>query len=313
MTLSPLWVPALAVLLDSVLGEPRRCHPLVAFGALVDALEARWHSPGLPHRARLIRGGVAWALLVVPLPCLLGWGLSRLPGPAAIVLDIAVLYLCIGNRSLATHARAVATALQAGDLALARRSVAMLVSRETAQLDPGGVSRAAVESVLENGSDAVIAPLFWFVVGGAPAALFYRFANTLDACWGYRNAHYLYFGRVAARADDALNWLPARICALLYALVGSTRPALRCWARQARRAASPNAGPVMSAGSGALNIWTGGPAYYHGELESRPVLGRGREAGAGDIGRALRLLWRAVAVFVALAWALQWLGGYYLW
>lgn len=298
-----------ALLLDAALGEPRRWHPLAGFGALAGALERRWNRPGVAARARVCRGAVAWLLLVAPLPALLWWllaGLEPLPATAA---GVVVLYLCLGNRSLAEHAGAVKSALVDGDLSRAREAVSMLVSRETGALDERGVSRAAVESVLENGSDAVIAPLFWFVVGGAPAALAHRLVNTLDACWGYRNDRYRHFGRVAARADDALNWLPARCCALLYALVGQFRPALRCWLRQGRRAASPNAGPVMSAGAGALAIWVGGPAVYHGKLEPRPVLGLGREAGPADIARAVYLLWRATALFVLCAGVLAWAGG----
>nr|WP_241262701.1 adenosylcobinamide-phosphate synthase CbiB [Parahaliea mediterranea] len=299
----------LALLLDTALGEPRRWHPLAGFGALAGALERRWNRPGVAARARVWRGALAWLLLVVPPSAALWWLLAALaPLPSAAV-GVVVLYLCVGNRSLAEHAGAVKLALVEGDLPRARRSVAMLVSRETGALDERGVSRAAVESVLENGSDAVIAPLFWFAVGGAPAALAHRLVNTLDACWGYRNDRYCHFGRVAARADDALNWLPARCCALLYALAGRFRPALRCWLRQGRRAASPNAGPVMSAGAGALAIWVGGPAVYHGKLEPRPVLGLGREAEPADIAQAVYLLWRATALFVLLACALHWIAG----
>ncbi|MFV0277304.1 MAG: adenosylcobinamide-phosphate synthase CbiB [Parahaliea sp.] len=288
----------LALLLDAVFGEPPRWHPLVGFGRLINALEARCHSGGADARGLLLRGALAWAVLVLPPPLLLWACLSQLPSPLALAVDVLVLYLCLGRRSLAQHARAVAEPLQSGDLGAARAAVAMLVSRDSADLDEQGVARAAVESVLENGSDAVVAPLFWCVVAGAPAVLAHRLINTLDARWGYRNERYRDFGRAAARADDVANYLPARLCALLYTLAGRTGPALDCWRRQAGQAASPNAGPVMTAGAGALLIRLGGPTAYHGQMQQRPAFGCGRAVAAGDIGRAVALLRRAVLLLL---------------
>ena len=183
----------------------------------------------------------------------------------------------------------------------ARKRVGYLVSRQTSELDSTAVARAATESVLENGSDAVFAALFWFAVAGAPGALLYRLANTLDAMWGYRNARFNAFGCCAARIDDALNWLPARLTALSYALLGQTRQALRCWRTQAARWESPNAGPVMAAGAGSLQVALGGPAVYHGHLEVRPVLGEGRAPQASDIQRALTLVRHGVRLWLVTA------------
>lgn len=301
---------SLGLLLDLLLGEPRRWHPLVGFGAVANVVEGYGNRPGDPARRQVSRGAVAWMMLVLPLPLALWWALQHLTHGAALAVETLVLYLSLGNRSLAEHARAVMRPLGAGDMDRARGAVAMLVSRDSAQLDAGGVTRAAVESVLENGSDAVIAPLFWQLVAGPPGVLVHRLSNTLDASWGYRSDRYRDFGRVAARADDVLNWVPARLCALLYALAGQVRPALRCWRRQARRAASPNGGPVMAAGAGALTIWLGGPTPYGGRLQPRPILGCGREARPPDIERALRLLWRATGLFVVLGFALGMLWGY---
>ncbi|MBT9532228.1 MAG: cobalamin biosynthesis protein, partial [Pseudomonas sp.] len=209
-------------------------------------------------------------------------------------------YLAIGLRSLAEHAEPIAEALQAGDLPRAREQVGRIVSRDTRDLDEEGVARAASESMLENGSDAVFAALFWFVVAGAPGVVLYRLSNTLDAMWGYRTPRFLKFGWAAARLDDLLNYLPARLVALTYALCGQTALALRCWREQAPTWDSPNAGPVMAAGAGALGLALGGAAIYHGELHQRPPLGEGAAPVAADIRRALQLVQSGVAVWLVL-------------
>jgi adenosylcobinamide-phosphate synthase len=154
--------------------------------------------------------------------------------------------------------------------------------------------------LLENGNDAVFGTLFWFIVAGAPGAVLFRLANTLDAMWGYRTPRFLAFGCVAARIDDVLNWIPARLTALSYALLGNTRLAWRCWRSQAPAWSSPNAGPVMSAGAGALGLALGGAACYDGVVEDRPPLGTGRVATASDIGRAWRLVAGTTALWVGV-------------
>ena len=288
-----------AVLLDWRLGEPRRWHPLVGFGALAQRVEAlSYGPPELSAEARRARGVSAVLLLLVPF-IVAAWLLAAIP-LLGLAVALGLLYLAIGARSLAEHAEAVAAALNAGNLPLARDKVAMIVSRDTADLDEEGISRATVESVLENGCDAIFGALFWFTLAGAPGVVGYRLANTLDALWGYHTPRYQHFGWAAARFDDLLNWLPARLTALSYIAVG-TQPARgwRCWQDQAPGWKSPNAGPVMAAGAGALGLALGGPARYHGDWQARPPLGEGLAPRAEDIGRAIQLVRRALGVWLA--------------
>ena len=283
--MSSAWLLLAALALDLCLGEPRRAHPLVAFGRLAERLQQRFNPGGAGWRSH---GVSAWALAVLPLT-LASAGLVQLP-VIGVWLEIFLLYLAIGQRSLLEHAQAVASALRLGDLTAARAAVARMVSRDTASLDEQGVARAACESVLENGNDALFATLFWFCLLGAPGAVLYRLANTLDAMWGYRTAELERFGWAAARIDDLLNYLPARLVALSYALLGTTWRALRCWQLQAGEHDSPNAGPVMAAGAGALNLALGGPARYHGAWQMRPLLGEGQAPRARDIERCNNLV-----------------------
>ncbi len=292
---------AAGMLADRVLGEPRRFHPLVGFGRLAGWLESLLR-PEDPVAARTgqWRGLLAWALAVLPWVALVLW-LRGLHPLAHWAVDVLLLWFALGARSLTEHGEAVAAPLAAGELALARQRVSWIVSRETTALDAEGVARAGTESVLENGNDAVFGTLFWFIVAGGAGALLFRLANTLDAMWGYRNALFLHFGRAAARLDDALNWLPARLTALTYALLGNTRNALACWRRQAGAWDSPNAGPVMAAGAGALAVRLGGSAIYHGRTEHRPPLGNGAPPDAASLYGAIRLVRRGMLAWLAAA------------
>ena len=300
----PLTILA-AVLLDRLLGEPSRFHPLAGFGRLAQRIEKIFYGPAhVASGMRYVRGIAALSILLIPLVTLAA--LLKQPPIFGTLFSIVALYLAIAPRSLREHAERVASAFSAGDLPAARRAVSMMVSRDTSQLDEEGVARATVESVLENGNDAIFAALFWFVVAGAPGVVLYRLSNTLDAMWGYRNARYDHFGWAAARLDDVLNFIPARLTSLSYALVGHTRSALHCWRLQAAAWESPNAGPVMAAGAGALGVLLGGAATYHGESSQRPLLGCGTEANAVDIARAVQLVrhtlyaWLAVITLGAL-------------
>ncbi|MES1952199.1 cobalamin biosynthesis protein [Salinisphaera sp. S4-8] len=293
---------------DAWLGEPRAYHPLVGFGRLAAALDRR-----LPRRRWA--GAIAWLALVVPPAVLAGLLIAPLPTPVGWIVAVFGLWLCIAWHSLKIHTRAVEVALQGGDITAARRAVAALVSRDTQTMDAAAIRRAALESLLENASDGVHASLFWFVVGGlaaGPAAavaavIAHRAINTLDAMWGYRTPRYRRFGWAAARADDLANWPSARLTALSFALVGDTRAGLRSWYAQASALASPNAGPVMCAGAGALRLRLGGGAYYHGAYQSRPVFGGDTPPGAADMERAIvlvgRTLWLWIVTIAILDWA----------
>jgi len=287
---------ALAMLLDRLLGEPMRWHPLVGFGRLVNGLERYlWRADCSPLLARL-RGVLGVALLVIPFSvCVFYVSQFELLGT---VLGVLVLYLAIGGRSLAQHAMQVRDALQENNTAKAQEMSGRLVSRDTSNLSETQISKATVESVLENGCDAVFAALFWFVIAGAPGVIFYRLVNTLDAMWGYRNERYFHFGWAAARLDDVLNFIPARLTALTYAVLGEFQKAIRCWRHQAYSWKSPNAGPVMAAGAGALSLQLGGEATYHGELQQRPLLGLDKLPQASDIPRAVSLVNRGMLLWL---------------
>ena len=279
-----------AVLLDRRFGEAQRFHPLVGFGNLVAIIEKR-----LNRRTRL-SGIFSWMIAVLPAA-----GLAFMLRPSApFVVDVVLLYFALGAQSLAEHAEAVAKPLREGRLDEARQRVGWIVSRETSQLDESGIAKAGVESVLENGNDAIFGTLFWFALLGGPGALLFRLANTLDAMWGYRTERFNHFGWAAARIDDGLNWLPARLTALTYALLGQTRNALACWRTQAPGWESPNAGPVMSAGAGSLGVLLGGAAIYHGEVEIRPPLGAGPAPVAADLGRAIALIRHSLWLWLAV-------------
>src|SRR5450830_2145192 len=296
--LSGLSLPMLAalmtagVLLDMILGETRRLHPLVGFGRFANAIE-RLLNRG---RARFVRGALAWLLAVLPITVLTAW----LCGLAGAALHVFLLYLCLGLRSLRDHNQPIADALALDDLDNARLLTARIVSRDTANADAASLAKASTESLLENGNDAVFGTLFWFAVAGGPGAVLFRLANTLDAMWGYRTSRFLAFGCVAARIDDGLNWIPARLTAWSYALLGNWRQARTCWRTQAPAWSSPNAGPVMSSGAGALELSLGGAAIYDGEVEERPPLGMGRDAVADDIVRAWKLVSRTAMLWLTV-------------
>lgn len=306
MLFTPLIVCTLALLLDRLLGEPRRWHPLIGFGRIVTAVEKTWNTqPDRPWQS-LLAGSAALLIVTLPILAVTVWISTVLNGLWLIVAQAVALWLAISLRGLTEHGQAVAKPLQRGDLDTARYHVSRIVSRQASALDKQGVAAAATESMLENGADAVFASLFWLLIAGIPGVVLHRMVNTLDAMWGYRNPRFLYFGRAAARLDDILGWVPARLTALTYALLGNRTIALQCWRTQAPHWDSPNAGPVMAAGAGALNVRLGGPSPYPSGIKQRPILGGTQPASASSIEAAIALvrhgtwLWLGVIFAVTL-------------
>ena len=293
---------ALGAALDQLLGDPRRGHPVAAFGRLAAALERRTYADhraaGVLHVGALVGGAAA-----------LGVALDRgsRGRPALrLLVTAATTWTVLGGRSLQREAQTLARQLAADDLAAARRQIRNLVGRDPSRLGADELARACVESVAENTSDAVVAPLVWGAVAGLPGLLAYRAANTLDAMVGHRSARYLRFGWAAARLDDVANLVPARVSGLLSVglapLVGG-RPAdaWRAWRRDAAQHPSPNAGVVEASFAGALGVRLGGTNVYGGVAEDRGTLGGGRPVEVPDIARAARLSLLVSATSAGLA------------
>ena len=285
-----------ALVLDGLLGEPRRWHPLVGFGRWAAWVERHTYAPSR------VRGVFTLAMTLAP-PVGISLILSHLAHGWGTAFSLWALYFALGLRSLHDHVRPICQALDRQDEKAARQATAAIVSRDEATLS---ILPATCESVLENGNDGVFGALFWFWLGGAPGVILYRLANTLDATWGYKSARYRHFGWATARFDDLLNWAPARLTAFTYAVLGKFRHALACWSRQAPRWDSPNAGPVMASGAGALRIRLGGWACYGGEWHERPPLGCGRPPQRGDIDRSLALVRHGAILWALLAMVVTW-------
>ncbi|NOQ63304.1 MAG: cobalamin biosynthesis protein [Methyloprofundus sp.] len=286
-----------ALLLDALLGEPKKAHPLVFFGNYAQAIEQRLILPSeSANTNQKLRGALAVVIAIVPIT-LFVLILTRSDGLNTFLSPI-ILYLCIAPKSLLQHTQAIYRPLQKGDLASARHAISMIVSRETAQMDELAIRKATIESTLENGADAIFAAIFWFLVAGPAGAVCYRMSNTLDAMWGYKNQRYYYFGYSAARLDDVLNWIPARLTALSYLLLGNSRQAWRCYRQQSPHCESPNAGVVMSTGAGSLDVQLGGDAIYHGKLKNKIVLGSERIATNADILRANHLILKTTLLWL---------------
>lgn len=285
------WIVAAALALEGLVGWPERLHrriphPVVWIGALLGRLDRGWNRPGLGEGVRRALG-VAAVVLCAGLAGLVGLGLERLAArvPGGVLLVVVAGALGLAGRSLNDHVAAVAAPLLGGDLDGARRAVGRIVGRDTQALDAQGVAAAALESLAESFNDGVVAPVFWFVVGGLPGLFVYKAVNTADSMIGHREPRWRAFGWAAARTDDVMNLIPARLAGGLIALAG--RGGWRIMLRDAARHASPNAGWPEAAMAGALKVRLGGPAAYDGVVADRPVFGDGEGPGAADLRRGL--------------------------
>ncbi|MGH3712866.1 MAG: cobalamin biosynthesis protein [Micromonosporaceae bacterium] len=276
--------------LDAVFGDPRRWHPVAGYGRFAAALERRTYRP--TRAAGAVHVGLAVGVPVAAAAAL-GWATRRRPVWRTAVVA-ATTWAVLGGTSLRREAVAMAGSLEADDVTAARQRLSHLCGRDPAALGGDELARATVESVAENTSDAVVAPLVWGAVAGLPGLVGYRAVNTLDAMVGHRSPRYQRYGWAAARFDDAANLVPARVTAALTALAapavgGTSRGALRAWQSDGGSHPSPNAGQCEAAMAGALGVRLGGRNVYHGRVEHRPELGDGAAPVAGDIRRAARL------------------------
>ena len=303
-----------ALMLDAAIGWPRALyarigHPVGLFAKVIASCEAHWNAPARPAGQRHLLGLVTVLVLLI----IAGGGgfaieraLHAVLGPLAWPVIALLAFPGLAQRSLHDHVVPVMRHLAAGDLAGARTAVAMIVGRDTAALDEAGVARAAIESLAESFCDGIAAPLFWLLLFGLPGIWIYKAINTADSLIGHREERWRAFGWAAARTDDALNLIPARLCGIILCIVGCGGWAV-LWRDHARHA-SPNAGWPEAAMAGALGLRLAGPIAYDGAIADKPWIGDGRaDAGAADITRALTLYRRACLLLWAIAGGVAWL------
>ena len=289
--------------IDLIVGDPHGLpHPVVGIGKLISLLERRFRAL-FPRTARgeMFAGACIWlctVLVSAGLPVLILYGAQRVSVYLRLVLESVMCWQVLAVRSLREESMRVYAALQTGSLSAAQQAVSMIVGRDTARLDAAGVTRAAVETVAENTSDGVIAPMLYTALGGPVLGFLYKAVNTMDSMVGYKNDRYLHFGRAAAKLDDVVNFFPARISAFL--MIGAAflsgksyngRQAWRIWRRDSRKHASPNSAQTESVCAGALGIQLAGDASYFGKVVKKPYIGDPkRQVEYEDIRRANRLM-----------------------
>ncbi len=314
--ISPSLIAMAAFFLDTVLGDPQtRWHPVAVLGRLIAFLEKLLY-PLRGSDAQKFAMGSLLTLLVLCISYAFADGLllaaRQLPVAwGADVVSVILLYFCISPRMLAKAGQDIYALLVKGDIAAAREHVGYIVGRDTAELDEADAARAAIETVAENTVDGVIAPLFFFALGGAPLAVLYRAANTMDSMLGYKNDRYLYFGRMAARVDDVLNFVPARMTGILFVMAAfllgyDGRNALNILVRDAAGHPSPNGGHAEAPVAGALHIRLGGVNYYFGERHFRAYMGDAHmEITAKHILGAIRLMYTVTVLYLLLYYLLS--------
>lgn len=309
MELSILAV-VLGFVLDLLIGDPHWLyHPIRLVGALISALEKLLRGVFPKNKNGELTAGIFLLALTAGITTGCAWGLLYLAGRihpwVRFALETVMCYQLLATKALKDETMKVYTALSRGDLKQARYAVSMVVGRDTEVLDETGVTKAAVETVAENASDGVIAPLLFLAIGGAPLGFFYKAVNTMDSMVGYKNDKYLYFGRAAARFDDVLNYIPARLSGALMSAAASfcgvdAGNAWKIFLRDRRNHSSPNSAHTEAAAAGALHIQLAGNAYYFGKLYEKPTIGDpDRPVEYEDIRRVNRLLY-ATAVLTLI-------------
>lgn len=296
--------------MDLILGDPHGFpHPVIAIGKLISGLEKHLRRlfPATV-RGENIAGGVLWVLvagLSTVVPAFLLWGCRQVSPWLRLVVESAMCWQILATKSLRVESMKVYTALETGDLQASRYAVSMIVGRDVSRLDEAGVARAAVETVAENTSDGVVAPLVFLALGGAPLGFFYKAVNTMDSMLGYVEPPYKNIGLVPARLDDVMNFLPARLSALLMLAAGAllgmdAKQGWKIFRRDRFNHASPNSAQTESVCAGLLGLRLAGDAWYHGVLHKKPYIGDAlRDIEHRDIPRACRLLYGTA--FFALA------------
>lgn len=306
-----VWAVLGGFVLDALFGDPAWLpHPVVYMGKAISKLE-KFLRPRLPKtpQGELLGGAIVAFCLPVGTFLLTGlvcWGAARLHSLLGLAVQMFWCGQALAARGLVQESTNVYKELKKPDLPGARKAVSRIVGRDTAELTAEGVTKAAVETVAENASDGVIAPLLYMLIGGAPLALTYKAINTMDSMLGYKNEKYLYFGRVPAKLDDVANYIPSRLAGLLWVAAAAfthndAKGAWKIWRRDRRRHASPNSAQTESACAGALGVQLAGPAYYFGEYYAKPTIGDAlRPIEPEDILRANQMMY--VASAFALAW-----------
>ena len=306
-----VWAVLGGFVLDALFGDPAWLpHPVVYMGKAISKLE-KFLRPRLPKtpQGELLGGAIVAFCLPVGTFLLTGlvcWGAARLHPLLGLAVQMFWCGQALAARGLVQESTNVYKELKKPDLPGARKAVSRIVGRDTAELTAEGVTKAAVETVAENASDGVIAPLLYMLIGGAPLALTYKAINTMDSMLGYKNEKYLYFGRVPAKLDDAANYLPSRLAALLWVAAAAfthndAKGAWKIWRRDRRRHASPNSAQTESACAGALGVQLAGPAYYFGQYYPKLTIGDAlRPIEPEDILRANRMMYAESILALAI-------------
>lgn len=312
-----LWALLIGFGMDLILGDPHGFpHPVIAIGKLISALEKHLRRifPATPKGERLA-GGILWVLVTsvsAGIPALLLWLCRRLSPWLGLAMESVMCWQILATKSLRTESMKVYHALAAGDTEGARHAVSMIVGRDTSRLDRAGIARAAVETVAENTSDGVVAPMVFLAIGGAPLGFFYKAVNTMDSMLGYVEPPYRDIGFVPAKMDDVMNYLPARLSALLMlasgALLGMDgRNGWRIFRRDRYNHASPNSAQTESVCAGLLGLRLAGDAWYHGVLHKKPYIGDPvRDIVPEDIPRTCRLLYGTAVLSLLLCALARW-------